>query len=73
MTVFTDLDAAREECEWLVETTGRTHLIKHHKKGTYKVIREYVNSDNGTVLMRMAPKRNFAALSQNKVIKGAAA
>lgn len=59
MTVFTDLEAAFEELEWMVRTTGRVHLLKHHKRGKYKVIREYINSDNGTILVRMSPKRDF--------------
>lgn len=59
MTVFTDLEAAFEEMEWLVKETGRTHLIKAHKGGKYRVIREYTNSNNGTVLARMAKHRDF--------------
>lgn len=60
MTVFTDLDAAREECEFLVEMTGRVHLVKRGPKKrsghqTYRVVREYINSDDGTILMRLSP------------------
>lgn len=59
MTVFDDLEAAFEEMEWLVKTTGKTHLIKHHRIGKYKVVREYCNSDNGEILARMAKHRDF--------------
>ena len=59
MTVFDDLEAAFEEMEWLVETTGKTHLIKHHTRGRYRVIREYISSDDGTIVARLARKRDF--------------
>lgn len=72
MTIFTDLDAALEELEWLVENTGRTHLIKHHTRGRYKVIREYISSDDGKIIARLAPKRDYQALTMQKVIGRAA-
>jgi len=61
MTKFTDLDAAREECEFLVQQTGRVHLVKRGPKQrggeqTYRVCREYINSDDGTILMRLSPQ-----------------
>jgi hypothetical protein len=59
LTVFDDLEAAFEEMEWLVQRTGKTHLIKHHKRGKYKVVREYCTSDNGNILARMAKHKDF--------------
>jgi hypothetical protein len=57
MTVFTDLEAAFEELEFMVQQTGRVYLLKHHTLGKYKVVREYINSDDGTILARMSPVR----------------
>jgi len=59
LTVFDDLEAAFEEMEWLVETTGKAHLIKHHSRGRYKVIREYITSDDGKIVARMGRKLDF--------------
>lgn len=57
MTIFTDLEAALEELTWLVEQTGKTHLLKHHTRGKYKVVREYINSHDDKLIARLSPKR----------------
>lgn len=71
MTVFDDPEAAFEEMEWLVQQTGKTHLIKHHTKGRYKVVREYGNSNDGTIVARMSRSldwRDYLPTQVQKVI-----
>ena len=41
----------------MVEQTGKTHLLKHHTRGKYKVVREYINSHDDKLIARLSPKR----------------
>lgn len=69
MTVFTDLEAALEELNWLVEQTGKTHLLKHHTRGKYKVVREYINSHDDKLIARLSQNFDFRDFLQPQLQK----
>ena len=53
LMLFTDIQAAFEEMEFLAKTTGRTHLLMNREKNGYRVVEAGCQGTTGEVIAEL--------------------